>query len=1203
MKLLRLRLKNINSIRDEVSLDFENGPLSETSLFAITGPTGSGKSTLLDALAVALFHKTPRLDGSASKKADNLLSQGAKEGFAEVLFEVNNKKYLAEWRVKRSKSNNLSSSVKLIETGSNALLNDKKPNNPIPEILGLNFDAFRRSVLLAQGEFTAFLKADAKAKRKLLESTTGLGVYDELLKVLNDKRAEVKNEFEKLQTALEILPKSDADEIKSTEKQMLDEQAQLAEIQEKQKKIKAERERETRRFNNWTQLKKTEAQRNELQEKSEAMTQLEQEIGQAQQAGELAPLQNTFEIEKKNQAEVEQAAQVAQEKLRNGQTELQSLEAGFNQKKTDFQQIKAGSVRQFEMINLAVQEEVKVTGLLAEAEHRKNSLAELQKEAAETGKFLHEKQAEKTRFENKLTTTQQDLAKIFVPADYPRVMADLNQKVANWRSVAEKMTELKQEGQRKKSEQEKYGLKSQKLDQEIQQQLAQKTARTQQKEQAEKDLNLILQQGTETELEKRRQATLALQEVALNYENVQQRQADFDKQKQQLESQKMKAETDRSQIKISKEKSGMSLALLKKKHARLEAEAKGQALALSILELRKTQLCENEPCPVCGATTHPWAERMDLAGEQTGQKIREQIEAAKAELDHEQVAFQKFEQKESVLAATLLQFKERIDEIDGKTNALTAKVQGCQQEWVAVFADQVISSQFIKDEIRFCDTRLQEIRSRLGAIKELEKEIIHLEPKISTLRSELKHARQQLEVLSGELEKKRVQYRDYLDRKKKLEDSIRSQLPPEQHEEDVAAAVSKLGANIEQQDQMKKDIAQLNQEVGQLATFIQENEKREQQFLKQCQLLEREIAQYQKEAAELEAQIKEKTGGVSAGEARQKLEQKLQSLEEELGHAQKIVQDKSRAVTGFETGWKALRQRLEECKEKYENAVKEYTAAVKAAGFQTIAAHQKALRAPDWLHAQRQILDSFQKNFFSVEQEIKRLSSEFKDGEFQTEILEALQTQETELEKMIQTLNTQIGTLKQKLEQQKNNLSRYQQLEAEVAKANAEYERWQKLYDLIGKNKLSDYALKSMFNLLIRYANHQMSKLTARYILKVKDMKDMVVVDTWNAGEERPVETLSGGESFLTSLALALALSELSKGRAELRSLFLDEGFGSLDSDTLELALDALENLRLSGRRVGIISHVQELTQRIPVRIAIKKKGDGSSVVAIEGTI
>jgi len=164
-------------------------------------------------------------------------------------------------------------------------------------------------------------------------------------------------------------------------------------------------------------------------------------------------------------------------------------------------------------------------------------------------------------------------------------------------------------------------------------------------------------------------------------------------------------------------------------------------------------------------------------------------------------------------------------------------------------------------------------------------------------------------------------------------------------------------------------------------------------------------------------------------------------------------------------------------------------------------------------------------------------------------------------------------------------------------------ERWQKLVSAIPANSLRDFALQSMFDLLITIANRQLSGITSRYALRAVDLKDMVVIDLWNAGEQRPVEILSGGESFLVSLslALALALSELSSGRSRLESLFLDEGFGTLDSETMDAALNALESLRLSGRTIGVISHIDQLTRRIPVRIDVKRTGVGTSTIHVKG--
>ena len=184
----------------------------------------------------------------------------------------------------------------------------------------------------------------------------------------------------------------------------------------------------------------------------------------------------------------------------------------------------------------------------------------------------------------------------------------------------------------------------------------------------------------------------------------------------------------------------------------------------------------------------------------------------------------------------------------------------------------------------------------------------------------------------------------------------------------------------------------------------------------------------------------------------------------------------------------------------------------------------------------------------------------------------------------------------------KDALEKREALADKLRVAQQELERWQRLQETIPRNDLRDFALEIMFKQMGSLANEQLKYLTSeRYQLKVEGIGDLSVIDRWNANEERPVETLSGGESFLTSLALALALSELSRGRSQLNSLFLDEGFGTLDTETLDIAIAALEGLRMQGRSIFLISHIQELTRRLPVKINVRKQGNGSSSVDIRG--
>lgn len=191
-----------------------------------------------------------------------------------------------------------------------------------------------------------------------------------------------------------------------------------------------------------------------------------------------------------------------------------------------------------------------------------------------------------------------------------------------------------------------------------------------------------------------------------------------------------------------------------------------------------------------------------------------------------------------------------------------------------------------------------------------------------------------------------------------------------------------------------------------------------------------------------------------------------------------------------------------------------------------------------------------------------------------------------------------------RLRTQTENKAKVSGLQEELNVRRTESERWAKLNELAGSAdgaKFRRIAQGYTLDILLNYANVQLRELTRRYRLeRVPETLTLQVIDRDMCDEVRTVHSLSGGESFLVSLALALGLSSLSSNRMRVESLFIDEGFGSLDAETLRVAMDALESLRTQGRKIGVISHVQEMTERIPVRVQVSRVGNGKSVVRIE---
>jgi len=199
---------------------------------------------------------------------------------------------------------------------------------------------------------------------------------------------------------------------------------------------------------------------------------------------------------------------------------------------------------------------------------------------------------------------------------------------------------------------------------------------------------------------------------------------------------------------------------------------------------------------------------------------------------------------------------------------------------------------------------------------------------------------------------------------------------------------------------------------------------------------------------------------------------------------------------------------------------------------------------------------------------------------------------------------TELGSLEQQIKNDDEARKRREAGGAELQAAEAEALRWGRLKELIGSAdgaKFSRFAQSLTLRQLIGLANEHLKVLAERYRLMAADGDelDLRIVDLYQANVDRPMESLSGGESFLASLALALGLSELASRHHPIDSLFIDEGFGTLDSETLEVALSALENLRSRGKTIGLISHVDLLKERLTTQVQVIRKPGGTSEIKV----
>lgn len=371
------------------------------------------------------------------------------------------------------------------------------------------------------------------------------------------------------------------------------------------------------------------------------------------------------------------------------------------------------------------------------------------------------------------------------------------------------------------------------------------------------------------------------------------------------------------------------------------------------------------------------------------------------------------------------------------------------------------------------------------------------------------------------------------------------------------------------------------------------------------------IERYQSKGNAFLAAAGEKTGGLTTeaeiNAAIENLDAALQEKASQRENAEQALNDSERLVTKAQTIYDGC---VSDCKERaasLEKAREIYREKLSETGFDSPEAHENASREEAWMQQVKATVDAFTTETHEFVVDIAKLRDLLAEIPFDSRKLQRITAELEKTEKAYEEVQGKIGAQEAEIKGLQENLSAYKKHEDEIQKAKREMDRWIKFRKVFlndankaGPKDFPSFAAEIVFQQVSQFANAQLEYLTSgRYQLKVERIDKLSVIDRWNANEERPVETLSGGESFLTSFALALGLSEISRGRAQIGSLFLDEGFGTLDAETLDIVIDALDRLRLQGRSIFLISHIEKLTRRLPVEIRVQKRRNAGSTVDV----
>jgi len=1213
MKILAIRLKNLASLAGPFEIDFTAEPLASAGLFAITGPTGAGKSTLLDALCLALFGAVPRLNntGRDAKVPDadgeiatgdprTLLRRGTGEGYAEVDFVgVDGRRYRARWEANRAREKAggklQASRQSLRDIDQDQLLASQKGEykTQLEAALGLNFEQFTRAVLLAQSEFSAFLKADDNDRSELLEKLTDTALYTRLGRRAFDKTKEAREAHKLLQdqasgvTPLAPEARAELDErCSAAQQQMKLQQAQLKQLEQQHGWLKDLRLLQDSQQAATEQLHSAQQQWQALAGERVKLSQLEQLAPQRHQFARKTELDTLLTpLAAQIAAHTQQHAELSGRQTQLEQT-LETAKATLSQ---------------------AQQRQSENAPLLRQAFEEQSTLARLVKDVAQSTEAKLAAQQACTDGQQAIQALQDKQAE--AAERLQRIASELEQSAHlaplsdAWNAYRDRLQQLMLIGNRlNKGQTELASLEDNAA--------RSADALTAQKQQLEV---LFKEAGAEpdavaeqigllgTLLQDNRKQLRAFEDLSRLWASRQ----DLDQRSSELQQRLLSAQQQREQLTQDgvKSKAELTVAEQTLNVTRELLERQRLARSASVEELR-AQLQDDQPCPVCGSNEHPYHQpeallqslgRHDESEQANAQRVVDQLKEKLIELRAE-VGGVIAQQKE------LLQQQEQLT---AQQQALAPSLEAHPLAAQLLDQDAAKRDAWLTRQNEQLNQSISQDEQRQSVLLTLQQDAARLTQQLRQAETAHQQAAQQLSNQQRELS------------------SDRQRL-----DEELAAFASLLPADTLEalRQEPAATFMQLDRQIAERLAQLDQHKEEQAEQLQRQQTLEKEQDRQQTRAQQLhsaEAQLNGLT------EQQQACQQKLAQLLGEHRSAEQWQQQLEQAVEQARGSEASTAQELQSVRTQ----LVQITAELKAQQerLQALHSEDQDLRGKlaDWrsrhpelddqgLEALLQIDDAqlselrqrLQHNEKAIEQAqvlLQERDQRLLDHQAQHNgnlDAEQLASALADLQNQFAVSEQQCAELRAEQVEDQRRQNANQALAQQIAEAYAEYQRWARLSALIGSatgDTFRKIAQAYNLDLLVHHANVQLRQLVKRYRLKRGgSMLGLLVLDTEMGDELRSVHSLSGGETFLVSLALALGLASMASSTLKIESLFIDEGFGSLDPESLQLAMDALDGLQAQGRKVAVISHVQEMHERIPVQIQVQRQGNGLSTLEVK---
>ena len=1250
MKILKILFANLNSLRGEFAIDLTAPAFVQNGIFAITGPTGAGKSTILDAVCLALYSKTPRQNDVGGN--NEIMSRTAGSCRAQVFFTAGGQYYLASFEQHRArnkaggalqnKTHKLLKATADLQPGAEIDSGRSVPAR-VAEITGLDFDKFTKAILLSQGNFASFLKADPNQRAELLEKLTGTTLYSRISSFVFAKNKEAQDELAKARTGLEAIELMDeeTERAKQDELASLEEQAQQLAAAQTEVSALLQRQQELQQLH--TAVTELKAAQLEQQQAIQNFAPQAQLLEKAAQAAPLKPLleqltaltqEQTSQLQDlkrltDKEAELQQDLQSNTQKSAQAAADLARADAAVQ----DFQKIAPQIFALDEALSSAREE------LTAQQEQAQRTEQELKQAQAE---FIQaEKQAEKAahaafKCQNYLNVHASN-AELFERNARTRTQLEqLSSKIEDLGRSEENLADLTQQ----------RTLQQKDLTKLLKKQTAAQNALTQAQQartQAAEAAAALLQGRTIAELR-------AARDFCTEVLPALQRLTELKNKAEELKQAQEQTAQNQADAAARKDEAVKQLEILERElKSAVQARDSQQQIytlkqkVMSLNEQRR-QLTDGQPCPLCGSLHHPYILSADLQWSDADEQELKKRQALVQDLERRQRALELArERARTELAHQAAQTQQLSADLSALMQELTeqeAAVQGLSQG----LSDASVLNAYNLTPDSFTGAAADTAAAVRRAKMDLTSLISRAEDLNQTAQSSAQQEQSALQSLH-DLEVKVSAARTALDLAVKGEDAQRLQVSAEHQAiftaiSDQAVALA-MTVHLAPQPTAADYAVPLNELTQGLQHFEHLAEEYKQHSSKLITLKEEQgAAENKRSQAKLQQQHAE--AAVTKAHAQcDKLRQQEAILQQErtalcaAPDAQIYLQSLSAAAAGARTACEQLKQLETQLREQIadisgkqsaaqrqlDSTVKKLTEAqagltqeLTAHGFASTEELQQILDVPaDDLQALQQEQEQLQRQSIELAAALQEKTdaahklSETLQGK---PPLSQTQEQLEHLKKQLTALAEHKGELTHELAVQAQNKARRQQELARITALEQRAQRYGSLNHLIGSADGKTYRRffqTISLEILTVAANQQLARLTDRYQLvrcespDERRQLDLEVIDLYQFSVRRPTSNLSGGETFLVSLALALGLSKMASAAVQVNSLFLDEGFGSLDDEALDGALNTLAALQREGKLIGVISHINKVKDRIAAQIEVRRLSGGFSTISGAG--